>query len=73
MGCVHTHQKILAIEGWGSPSCIQSTMKNTKKTIQIFGKIDQTISLTLALGPKHDRIKAQWALDILSESMLKKV
>jgi hypothetical protein len=27
MGCVHKHQKILAIEGWGSPNCVRSAME----------------------------------------------
>ncbi len=39
MGCVHTHQGILAIEGWGNASCIQSLMEKNgeynKKTKKI--------------------------------------
>jgi hypothetical protein len=27
MGCVHTHQRILAIEEWGSSSHIQNVME----------------------------------------------
>jgi hypothetical protein len=33
MGCVHTHQGILAIEGWGSPNHVQNVEK-TEKTSQ---------------------------------------
>jgi hypothetical protein len=29
MGCVHTHQGMLAIEGWGSPSRVRSAMEKT--------------------------------------------
>jgi hypothetical protein len=34
MGCVHTHQGILAIEGWGSPYCIQNVVEKTKEINQ---------------------------------------
>jgi len=28
-------------------------------------KINQTLSQTSTFGPKHDKIRTQWALDIL--------
>jgi hypothetical protein len=31
MGCVHTHQGMHAIEGWGSPSRVQSVMEKIGK------------------------------------------
>jgi hypothetical protein len=34
MGCVHTHQGILAIEGWGSPNHVQNVVEKTEKTSQ---------------------------------------
>jgi hypothetical protein len=38
MGCVHMHQGILAIEGWGSPSCVQNVMEKIGKKIERLGK-----------------------------------
>jgi hypothetical protein len=34
MGCVHTHQKILAIEGWNISNHVQNIVKKLKKMIQ---------------------------------------
>jgi len=48
-------------------------MEKTKEANQKFGKIGQIISQALTLGPKHDRIWAQWVSNILPESMLEKV
>jgi hypothetical protein len=31
MGCVHMHQKILAIEKWGNLSCVLNIVKNFGK------------------------------------------
>jgi hypothetical protein len=42
-------------------------------TSRKLGKIGQTISQKLAFGPKHDIIQAQWASNISSKNMLKKV
>jgi hypothetical protein len=44
MGCVHTHQKIPIIEGWGSLRHIRNVMEKTKETNQKLGKIGQTIN-----------------------------
>jgi len=38
MGCVHTHQGMFAIEGWGSPSRIQSVVKKNGE-IKRLGKL----------------------------------
>jgi hypothetical protein len=43
-------------------------MKNHGENNQ---KANQTISQAPALGPKHDKIRAQWVLNILSKSMLR--
>jgi hypothetical protein len=42
-------------------------MKNHGENNQ---KVNQTISQTPALGPKHDNIQAKWVLNIMSKSML---
>jgi len=34
IGCVHMHQGITIIEGWGNPSCIQNAMENIEETKQ---------------------------------------
>jgi hypothetical protein len=56
MGCVHTHQGMPTIEGWGSPSCIQSVVQKTEETNQKAGKINRIVSKTLAPRPEHDKI-----------------
>ncbi len=73
MGCVHTHQGMLAIEGWGSPNCIQSVMQKIGKDNKKTEKIGQVISQTFAPKPEHDKIQTRWALDVLSKNMLKRV
>jgi hypothetical protein len=40
MGCVHTHQGILAIEGWGNQSRIRNVVKKIGETNQKLEKID---------------------------------
>jgi hypothetical protein len=40
MGCVHTHQKIPTIEGWGDPNYIQSIVKKTKEDNKKVEKIN---------------------------------
>jgi hypothetical protein len=73
MGCVHTHQRIFTIGGWGIPSCIWNTTKKIEKASQSQKKIGLIVSQALALGPKYDKIQAQWASDILLKSMLEKI
>jgi len=73
MGCVHTHRRIPAIEGWGSPSCTQSAVKNIKEANRKPRKVGRVVSQSATLGSKHDKIQAQWALDIPLESMLEKI
>ncbi len=69
MGCVHTHQKMPIIEGWGNPNCVWKTGEDNWKV----EKIGRATNQTLALGPEHDKIRARWALDVPSESMLERV
>jgi len=73
MGCVHTHWKIPAIEGWGNPSHIQSVVKNTREDNQKARKTNRTISQMFAPKLEHDKIQAQWASNISLESMLERV
>jgi hypothetical protein len=73
MGYVHTHQGMLAIEGWGSPSCIWSVVLKNGENNRKVGKTSQAISQAPALGPEHDKIQARWASNVSSKSMLKKV
>ncbi len=62
-----THSRILTIEGWGNPNHVLNVVKKIGENNQMVGKINQIISQTPTLGPKHDKIQAQWALNILSE------
>jgi len=39
MGYVHTHQRILAIEGWGNPNCVQSGVQKIEEDNQNVKKI----------------------------------
>jgi hypothetical protein len=73
MGCVHTHQKIFVIKGWGSSSHIRSVVEKIGEVNWKFGKISWTISQTPTPGLEHDRIWAWWALNILLDDVLKKV
>jgi hypothetical protein len=73
MGCVHTHQKMFVIEGWGSPGHIRNVVKKTCEGNKKSMKINRTINQAPAPSPEHDKIWAQWALDIPSESMLKNI
>ncbi len=73
MGCVHAHGRKLTIEGWGSPSHVQSVVEKNKEKNWKVVKIGQAINQTPTPWPKHDKFWARWALDILSKSMFKKV
>ncbi len=73
MGCVHTHQGMPTIEGWGSPSCIQNVVWKIGEDNRKVGKTGQVISQTLALRIKHDKIWAWWASNVPLKSMLEKV
>jgi hypothetical protein len=73
MGCVHTYQGIPAIEGWNNLSSIWNIVKNIREANWKLGNISWIISQVAALGPKHDKIQAQRALDIPSEGMLEKI
>ncbi len=70
MGCVHTHPKILAIEGWGSPNHIWNVMKKIRGDNLKAKKIGQIVNQAFTLESKHDKIWAQWILDIMSKNML---
>ncbi len=50
MGCVHTHQGMHTIEGWGSSSRIRSVMEKTRETNQKFKKIGRIVSKSPTLG-----------------------
>ncbi len=56
MGCEHMHQKILTIEGCGSPSHIQSIMEKIKENNQKARKIGRGVSQVFALELKFDKI-----------------
>ncbi len=73
MGCVHTHWRIPAIEGWGSPSYIWSTMKKIGEVSWKLRKVGQIVSQAPALGPKHDKIWTRWVSHFPLESMLERV
>jgi len=64
---VCTHSRILTIEGWGNPNHVLNVVKKIGENNQMVGKINQIISQMPTFGPKHDKIQAQWALNILSE------
>jgi hypothetical protein len=65
MGCVHTHQRILTIEGWGSLSHIQKVVEKIGEDNWKARKTSRVVSLTLALGPKHDKIWTRGPLNRL--------
>jgi len=73
MGCVHTHWKILAIEGWGNPNRIRSILEKIREVSWTFRKIGRTINQTPARRSEHDRIQAWLMSEIPSKNMLEKV
>jgi hypothetical protein len=56
MGCVHTHQRILTIKGWGSPNHVRSVVQKTRKDNRKVGKIGQAINYAPTPGSKQDKI-----------------
>jgi len=50
------HQGILAIEGCGNPSHIQSVMENDGENNQKVRKDGQVVNQTFTPRPKHDKI-----------------
>jgi hypothetical protein len=62
MGCVHTHWRMLAIEGWGSPSCVWNAVKKIGKDNRNVGETDRIISQTLILG---DAFPTPWRTQML--------
>jgi hypothetical protein len=73
MGNVHTHQKILAIEIWGSPSCVWSAMEKNGENNWKAGKTGQVVNQAFAPGLEHDKIWAWWALDVPLKNKLERV
>ncbi len=72
IGCVHTHWGMLAIEGWGCPSCIWNVMQKIGENNQKFRKISRVVSQTFTLGSKHDKIQTWWASNVSLKTMLEK-
>jgi hypothetical protein len=72
-GCVQMHQGTFAIEAWGNPSHIQCVVEKIIEVNQKLEMIGQVVRQTLAPKLKHDKIQAQWDLDIPLESMLERV
>jgi len=52
MGCVHTHRKILAIDGCDDPNHVQNAMEKIEKYNQKAGKTNLVVSQTLTLRLK---------------------
>jgi hypothetical protein len=50
MGCVHTHQKVLTIEGCGNPSRVWSAMEKVGEDNWMVKKVGWIISPTPAHG-----------------------
>jgi hypothetical protein len=48
-------------------------VKKIGENNQKVGNTSRTISQALTFGPKHDKIWARWASNILLENMLEKV
>jgi hypothetical protein len=76
MGCVHTHQRISAINGCGNPSRVWSVMEKDEENIRKVneaGKVGQTISQMPTPRLEHDKIRTRWVSHILSKSMLERI
>ncbi len=73
MGCVHTHWRMLIYEGWGSRSHVRNVVQKIREDNQKVGKTSRAINQVLAPRPKHNKIQARWASDVLLENMLERV
>jgi hypothetical protein len=60
MGCVHTHQGLFTIEGWGNISRIWNVVQKIGEDNQKAKKIGRVVSQMPTPGPKQDQIWAQW-------------
>jgi hypothetical protein len=56
-----------AIVGWGSPSHVRSGVEKTREDNRKARKTNRVVNQLPTLGLEHDKIQAQWALDILSK------
>jgi hypothetical protein len=73
MGCVHTHQRMFAIEGKGNPSRIWNVVEKIGEDNWKVGKTGQVVNQVPAPRPKHDKIQARWTSNVPSENMLEEV
>jgi hypothetical protein len=55
-GCVHTHQGMFIIEGWGSPSCVWNVLQKIWEDNWKARKISWIVSQMLTPGPEQDKI-----------------
>jgi hypothetical protein len=55
IGCVHTHRRILTIEGWGSPSHVRSVVQKIREDNRKAGKTDRVINQMLVPRSKHNK------------------
>jgi hypothetical protein len=53
MGCAH--RGMPTIEGWGSPSHVQSVASKIEEDNRKVGKIGWVVNKVLTLGPEHDK------------------
>jgi len=65
MGCVHTHQRRLAIEWCDRASWVWSVVKKIREKNWKVGNISRTISQTPTLGLKHDTLRCCWKRKVL--------
>jgi hypothetical protein len=64
---------IPTIEGCGNPSHIRNVVEKIGENNQKAGKTNQVINQKPTPRLKHDKIRAPWASNIPSKSMLKRV
>ncbi len=50
MGCVHTHQGVFIIEGWGSPNHVWSVVQKIRENNQKVRKSSRVVTKHLPLG-----------------------
>jgi hypothetical protein len=64
---------MLEIEGWGSLSRVRNVVQKIGENNQKAKKIGRNVSQTPTLTVKHDKMQAQWALEVPLKSMLERV
>jgi hypothetical protein len=69
MGCVHTHQRMFTIEGWGSLSRVQNVVEKTRENDRKVKKTSWVVSQKPTPRPKPQACACLFPFEQLIEQM----